>query len=180
MQMTANLRIGKHTALLFLAKVALGGGYFLCGDAFRTAVNCSHLRELIFLDLEGIRQTGSLDDSGITVCDRFHPDTQDGGKALLYRRLCEGTDRSIFIATPHHASITFHVGIVGMYIGSIIVPAITEGLPIDGEHDLGHALILAPGDLKRVSFRERRMYPSGATRAHSPRAYACDWRWIRN
>jgi hypothetical protein len=154
MKMSAKLRIEKHAALRFLAKVALGGGYFLYGDTFRTAVDCKQLRELIFLDLDRIRKSGVLGKSEIAVCDRFHPDAQDGGKALLYRKLCEGTDRSIFIATPHHTSITFHVGIVGMYMGSIIVPAVTDNLPIDGEHDLGHALILAPGNFERLSFRE--------------------------
>lgn len=49
--MTARLKIGMHTALRFLAKAALGGGYFLYGDAFRTAIDCDPLREAIFLIL---------------------------------------------------------------------------------------------------------------------------------
>jgi hypothetical protein len=61
--------------------------------------------------------------------------------------------RSLFIAIPHNHSISFHVGIVGMYIGSMIVPAKTNELPLDGDHDLGHAIVLAPGAMERLSLR---------------------------
>jgi hypothetical protein len=152
-QMTATLRIGKDTALRFIAKAALGGGYFVYGDAIRSAVNCDHLRELIFLDAEKSRQQGTLEHSGIAVCDRFHPDSRGSGRAVLYRALCEGMKRSLFIAIPHNHSISFHVGIVGMYIGSMIVPAKTNELPLDGDHDLGHAIVLAPGAMERLSLR---------------------------
>jgi hypothetical protein len=74
--------------------------------------------------------------------------------AVLYRALCEGTQRSLFIAIPHDNAISFHVGIVGKYVGSMIIPAKTDTLPIDGVHDLGHAVVLGPGEMDRLSFRE--------------------------
>lgn len=154
-QFTSKVKIGKHTALRFLAKAALGGGYFLYKDAFRNGAKCDELRELVFLDIEKIKQQGTLNNSGITVCDRFHPDGLAGGsaQAQMYRALCEGLSRSIFIAVPHHESISFHVGVVGVYIGSIVVPANTAALPNDGDHDVGHAMILAPGKTERLSLR---------------------------
>jgi hypothetical protein len=153
-QMTTRLQVGKHTALRFLAKAALGGGYFIYGDAFRNAVNCDDLREIVFLDVEQSRTKGRLQHSKISVCDRFHPDSIGNGPGVIYRALCEGTKRSLFISIPHHDSISFHVGVVGYFIGSIIIPASTNGLPIDGEHDLGHAIVLGPGTMERLPFRE--------------------------
>ena len=146
-------KIGMHTALRFLAKVALGGGYFLYGDSFRSAADCDPLRRLIFLDLEAEKKAGVLSNSGIKVCDRFHPDSQGSDEGAVFRVLCESLRRTLLIAVPHQDSISFHVGVVGMFVGSLIVPADTRGLPIDGDHDLGHAMVLAPGELERLSFR---------------------------
>lgn len=152
--MASELRIGMHTALRFLAKVALGGGHFVYPEHFRTAVNCDELRELIFLDVEQSKAKGTLEHSAIRVCDRFHPDAQGSGPGVLYRALCEGTPRSLFIAMPHHELISFHVGVVGMFIGSIIIPAKTTEMPRNDLYDLGHALVLAPGTIERLSVRE--------------------------
>ncbi len=41
-----------------------------------------------------------------------------------------------------------------MFIGSINIPAKTSELPREGEHDLGHAIVLAPGEMARLSFRQ--------------------------
>lgn len=152
--MTAHLRIGMHTALRFLAKAALGGGYFLYGNTFRAAIDCDLLREVIFLDVEESKRRGTLQKSQIKVCDRFHQDSHGSGPAVLYRAMCEGIPCSLFIAVPTAGkSISFHLGIVGEYIGSMDVPARTDDLPIDGDHDLGHVLILGPGNMERVAFR---------------------------
>ncbi len=152
-EMKTRLRLDKHVATRFLAKVALGGGYFLYGDAFRHGADCQTLRELVLFDRKTVRRE-TFQNSKISICDRFHPDSQSGGNAHMYRFLCENLPRSIFIAVPHNESISFHVGIVGAYVGSIIVPADTSSLPNDGDHDLGHAVVLAPGDIQRVSYRE--------------------------
>lgn len=152
-QFTADLKIGKHDALRFVAKAALGGGYFLYNESFRSGVDCDELRELVFLDLNRAKDEKIFDDSNIRFIDRFHPDsrTKDG---LLYRSLCESLARSIFIAVPHHESISFHVGIVGQYLGSIIIPADTKELPNDGDHDVGHVVMMAPGSIQRISLRQ--------------------------
>ncbi|MCY4560041.1 MAG: hypothetical protein OXF79_27515 [Chloroflexi bacterium] len=152
-EITSILRIGQHTCLRFVAKVVLAGGYFLYSDEFRSAVNCDHLRSLVFLDIEQLKTDNTFANCEIKFCDRFHPDSRDASAAGIYRTLCEYIHRSLFIAIPHHSSISFHVGVVGAYIGSMIVPAKTDRLPIDGEHDLGHCIVLGPGNIERTSHR---------------------------
>ena len=152
-EMTATLKIEMHTAVRFLAKVALGGGHFLYGDRFRSAVDCAPLREVTFLDLEASKRSGVLAKSRITVADRFSPDSLNGGPAYFNRVLCESLRRSLFIAIPGRSSITFVVGIAGMFLGAIDIPADTSDFPIGGDHDLGHVLVLGPGKMNRVSYR---------------------------
>ena len=73
-QMTAQFRIVPTEIHRFLAKVALGGGYFIYGNDFIDSVNCNLLRALVFFELEEMRQSKELLDSEIRICDRFHPD----------------------------------------------------------------------------------------------------------
>ena len=149
----STLTIGRHTCLRFVAKVALAGGYFLYSDKFRAAVNCDHLRSLVFLNIDQAKTDNTFENCQIKFCNRFHPDSRDASAAGMYRTLCEYIHRSLFISIPHHSSISFHVGVVGEYIGSMIVPANTDRLPIDGEHDLGHCIVLGPGNIERTSYR---------------------------
>ena len=155
----------------FVAKVGLAGGYFLYGDEIREAVDCDILRLLIFSDVDEVRQDKDLRDSAIRICDRFHPDSKIDAPGGLYRAICESIRRSIFISVPHQDAISFHVGIAGMFIGTIIVPAKTDQLPIDGDHDLGHTVVLGPGIMQRLSFRklvqdfERTIEPDALTDA---------------
>lgn len=146
--------IGAFTALRFLAKVALGGGYYVYGDQIKSVVDCASLRKTIMLDLEAARQDAKLLASDFQVCDRFHKDSKPGGEAYLYRVACEKLGRSVFIAQPHHGGVSFHVGITGSYIGSMFCPGDTKDLPLAGDHDLGHVVVLAPGVMERLSLRE--------------------------
>lgn len=150
---SAELKIDLHLTRRFLAKVALGAGYFLYGDAFRTGVDCAPLRELALKNLEGARQSGTLRASGITICDRFHVDSNAGGGGYLYRVLMEQTHRSVVIAVPHDDAVSFHIGLVGVFIGTLTCPAVTRDWPREGDHDLGHVLLMAPGPFDRMAFR---------------------------
>lgn len=152
-KMTANLTLDNHVVRRFLGKIALGAGYFVYGDPFREAIDCQPLRELATLDLDTARASECLKATDVMICDRFHPDSYAGGNAHMYRVLIEAYGRSIVICVPHDDAISFHVGLVGTYIGSIICPAITTDLPSDGDHDLGHVICLAPGPYNRLSFR---------------------------
>ena len=152
-KINTTLKIGSHTCLRFVAKVVLAGGYFVYGEDFLNATNCDHLRTLIFLDPEREKRENTLEDCEIKYCDRFHPDSKDPSAAGVYRSLSESIGRSIFISIPHESSISFHIGVVGQYIGSMIVPAKTTYLPKEGDHDLGHCIILGPGIMERTSHR---------------------------
>ena len=152
-EMTATLQIAPSAVYRFVAKAALGGGYFLYGDVFKDAVDCDELRALVFNDIETVRQERLFEDSEIRICDRFHPDSQVASAGGVCRALCESRKRSILIAVPHRDSISFHVGVTGAFVGSMIVPATTDQLPTSGEHDLGHAIVLGHGEMERLSFR---------------------------
>ena len=152
-EISAKLHIDLHVTTRFIAKVALGAGYFIYGDAIRSALDCEALRELALLPFQAARKSSRISNSEIMICDRFHPDSRPGQPGYLNRVAAENTPRSIVISVPHDDAVSFHVGLVGMYIGSIIIPATTESLPKFGEHDLGHVLILAPGPVERRSYR---------------------------
>jgi hypothetical protein len=44
--------------------------------------------------------------------------------------------------------VGFHVGVLGMYVGSIFLPD-TNCFPLGGDHDLGHVILLSPGKMER-------------------------------
>jgi hypothetical protein len=152
-EMSTTWKIDLHLTTRFLAKVALGSGYFIYGDAFRSIVDCEALRELALLDRETAKKSARLVSSAIAICDRFHEDACPGRPGHLHRVTVETFPRSIVVSIPHNDAISIHVGLVGMYIGSIIIPAATENLPRYNEHDLGHAMLLAPGPFERISYR---------------------------
>ena len=149
----AQLNVGMFTALRFLAKVALGGGYFVYGEVLLTAIDCTSLRKIIALDIEAAKTDTALRNCGFQIADRFHPEAQPGGPSYLYRVMCELLPRSILITEPFANGIAFHVGVLGTYIGTIFCPGDTHGIPVEGEnHDRGHAVVLAPGVFERHSF----------------------------
>ena len=151
----STLHLEIHPSVRFTAKVALGGGFFVYGDLMRQRIDCDELRRLTKLDLEEIRKDPSLDKMSARVCHRFHKDalgaSADGS---MYRHLCEFTGRTTFLAIPHPNSVAFHIGVLGMYIGSIFMPAETSAFSIDGEHDVGHVILLEPGNMERLPLRE--------------------------
>lgn len=146
-------QIDPHLTTRFLAKVALGSGYYIYGDDFRSIVDCEALRELALLDRESAKKSARLMRSAITICDRFHEDSLPNRPGHLHRVMTETIRRSMVVSVPHNDAISIHVGLVGMYIGSIITPATTDDLPRYDGHDLGHALLLAPGPFERISYR---------------------------
>ena len=152
-QMTTQFVIVPTARHRFLAKVALGGGYFIYGKDFTDSVNCNLLRSLVFLNIEEARKNKNLSPSGIRICDRFHPDSRSPSLGGIFRALCESIGRSVLIVVPHQESMAFHVGVAGVFLGSIIVPAKTDAFPIDDVHDLGHTIILGPGNIERCSLR---------------------------
>lgn len=154
-QIESRLRLDRFAAIKFAAKVALGGAYYIYGDAILAAMDCDELRKLITLDAVAAKNDQKIRDMKTLICDRLHPDTQANQQALMFKIFCEIEERSILICVPHHRSISFHVGALGVHLCSLICPAKTDFLPNDAEdHDLGHAVILGPGSFERMSFRQ--------------------------
>ncbi len=150
----SQLKIDRFASIRFAAKVALGGGYFVYGDAIRSAINCDELRWLVALDPVNANADPKLDQLGVQICDRFHGDANGGSvDGSMWRLLTEFTGRSVLICVPHDSAISFHVGVLGMFMASIICPAPSHDLPIEGDHDLGHVVLLGPGALERKSLR---------------------------
>lgn len=152
-EMTAKFQIIPTEIHRFLAKVALGGGYFIYESDISDTFDCDLLRSMIFSDAREMRNNEQLMNSEIRISDRFHPDSTCPSSGGIFRALCESIGRTILIVVPENERMSFHVGVAGVFLGSIIVPAKTADLPIDGVHDLGHCIILEPGKTERCSFR---------------------------
>lgn len=151
-EMTLSIDVHAFTALRFIAKVALGGGYFVYGDAIRRVIDCETLRHVIDLDVEAAKTDSRFRDCGFKVCDRFHEDSVAGRPGYLYRVLCEQVSRSMLICEVYANGLAFHVGIVGEFIGTLFCPGDTSELRQDGGYEGGHAIILAPGATQRLGF----------------------------
>lgn len=152
----SNIVIDRYSSIRFISKVALGGAYFIYGDIIRSAINCQELRELMWLEPESARQDPKWETSGTYICDRFHEDAHNPKSAVYpYKLMTEYTGRSTLIAMPYNDAIAFHVSVAGMYMGSITIMGDTSSLPIDRhDHDLGHVILLAPGDMERAGLRK--------------------------
>lgn len=151
-EITLSFNVHAFTALRFIAKVALGGGYFVYGDAIRRVIDCETLRHVIELDVEAAKTDSRFRDCGFKVCDRFHEDSVAGRPGYLYRALCEQVSRSLLICEVYADGLAFHVGIVGEFVGTLFCPGDTSELPGDGDYKGGHAIVLAPGATQRLGF----------------------------
>ena len=154
-EITTELRIDEFAAVQFVAKCALGGAYFVYGDAIRSAIDCDELRVMMNSPFKVAASNPKILQSKMTACHRLHQDAVDpSGRAYVHRLLCEFTGRTTFIVTPHDEAVAFHVGVAGAYVGSITCEIRGTPLPIDaGDHDLGHVIMLSPGEMRRLSFR---------------------------
>lgn len=126
----SQFQVDRLSSIRFAAKAALGGGYSVYGDEIRQAIDCGELRRLMRLDVNEARNNDAVPTSNVMICDRFHPDTIGNVHARTYKVLCELHRRSAFICVPHHDAVSFHVGVPGSYMCSIICPADGHRLPI--------------------------------------------------
>jgi hypothetical protein len=142
-QMQSTLRYDYCVRSKFTGKVALGGGFFLFGNTLLTTVDCEELRRLLKAeDVTKFQTTLIADDP---VLKGRWPNDITG-----FRILCEFMQRTTFIALPYATGVAFHVGVLGMYVGSIFCPGDVSKLkPEDGE-----AIILGPGPMERLPLRK--------------------------
>ena len=72
----------------------------------------------------------------------------------VFRLLSRGYgDSSVVGLVPTQRSVTIFVGVLGMYVGLLDVPADTTEFPLRGMHDLGHVMVLREGKIERQSLR---------------------------
>jgi hypothetical protein len=126
----------------FTAKVALGGGYFVFGDSFRSMTDCNELRRMV--SAENLSQFQTTLVANDPVLKGHWPE-----KMIGYRLMCEFKKRTTLIVLPMAPGIAFHLGVLGMYVGSIFCYGDVAKLsPPDGE-----VIVLGPGAMERVSLK---------------------------
>lgn len=152
-ELKTTLKIERGPPLKFAAKVALAGAYFVYGDVFRNNFDCQELRAILNVDMRDHEAVERASTSA-RLMDRWHPDARPGGDAASFRFMCEVTGRTTLIFVPHEDGLSVHIGVVGAYLASIILKGDGTGLPLGREHDLGHVLLMYPGDLERMSLRD--------------------------
>jgi len=152
-ELQTKLRIERGPPLKFAAKVALAGAYFVYGELFRDTFDCDELRAIVNVDItdqDAVRRASTK----ARLMDRWHADAQQGGDATHFKYLCEVTGRTTVIFVPHHDGLSIHIGVVGAYLASIILEGDGTSFPLTGDHDLGHVILLHPGEMERISFRD--------------------------
>ena len=165
------------TSLRFAAKVALSAGYFVYGDLFRRAVTHEEARFIMELDLCGVtpgektelgRRAATM---GVYAEDWLRRD--DNPDLEVYRLLSQAYgDSSVVGLCPTRSAVIVFVGVLGIYVGLVVVPADTSEFPLGGTHDLGHVMALRNGKIERQSLRDaarmlQRMLKNGWWPAHA-------------
>jgi hypothetical protein len=147
-----NFKADLNVSTQFVAKVALGAGYFAYGEAFREDVKHADLRYVM------ANPPPSLGDPACStlqarVDERFSQEGDDRVKYL--RMLCRAAKRSSVVCiVPAWRSFTVAVGILGDYVGLINVPARVAKFPKSDLYELGHVIASQEGRLMRFSLRQ--------------------------
>ncbi len=152
--LSSNFKIQPRAKIPFSAKVALGTGYFLYGDIFRKRADHQGLRALV-RSLEKLDEE-TLKENKIRYFDSiFDPnfDRNDPNHNVAELML-RAFDCSAVIVSYASGALLFFIGILGEWFSTIVVPADDKAFPDTGDFDLGHALVIEPEGLARLSFRE--------------------------
>ena len=138
------------TAMKFVAKVALSAGYFVYGELFRRNVKHSDFRKIMNFHPSNPSGHEGVD---ARVDDRFSESTVEDVQS--FRVLCKASEPYSILGFAHsNDRFGVFVGILGEYIGTIHVPAVTEAFPKDGEHQMGHVIQLQRPGFTRVSMKQ--------------------------
>lgn len=150
---SSQFKIGKHDRMRFLAKVALSSGYFIYGDIFRDYVRHSELRLLMNFDTS--MSPDDFKGFGLRGYDEFSPIADiDSRQKEMDSFFCQLIKGSCIIVIPGLENVSFIVGILGNWVGTLSIPAVTDSFPMDGEFDLGHVVALQDGQMSRISYRQ--------------------------
>lgn len=140
--------------LRFLAKVSLGAGYFLARQNIIKWINCDELRALIAFNRADEGTHAVLKQSKIIVAHRFDPTLKESADGQMYQAACRRTPGgSLVMMQRHNGYVSFHIGILGEYMGSIYCPASKGAWPTSIE-DQGEIINLFGGQMTRHSLYE--------------------------
>lgn len=150
---SSQFNIDAHGRKRFVAKVALSAGYFIYGELFRTHVQHNELRALMNFSSESKRE--DFENFGLRGYDEFSPaEKADKEQNELLSLFCQLIKGSCVIAGLGPSNIVISVGILGKWIGSLNIPAVTDSFPLEGGHDLGHVVALCDGKMATLSYRQ--------------------------
>lgn len=152
--LSLQLKVDWFVRLRFLAKVALSSGYFLFRDIFRRSVDHQGLRALMLAKTSDEAMT-TLKHSGLRGYFEFAGISKvDLEVVELEKGECEAVQGSCVIVRFGPCNIAITVGILGRWIGTLNIPAQLEKFPLhDDDYDLGHAVLLVAGTMRRLSYR---------------------------
>lgn len=118
--LTSKHHISIDENLRFLAKVCLGAGYFLLQDEFPMGIDCDELRALIAFDRTDEKTHPALKSSKLIIAHRFDPTLKNSNDGKMYKAACRRTPgTSLVIMQKHDGYLSFHVGILGEFMGSV-------------------------------------------------------------
>ena len=144
----------------FTAKVALAAGYFTYGELFRHHVDHRQLRDVMNTDPRNLDPAKSLDEQGLghltLRVDDYLRETNEELEPTLFllRSFCSAIRGSVIVLMPGHGCFGVAVGILGMYVGMVNVPANTSSFPNQGDYRWGHVLATNEKTLKRCSWAD--------------------------
>ena len=152
--LTSEHRISIDDNLRFLAKVALGAGQFILQEEFRTGVDCNELRGLLAFRRSDEKTHHAVKSSKLIIAHRFDPTLANSDQGKMYQAACRRTPgTSLVIMQKHKGYLSFHLGILGEFMGSVFCPSTSSLWPISNE-DQGVVLELTKGQVTRHTLLE--------------------------
>jgi hypothetical protein len=151
---TSELRISQFARVPFAAKVALGTGYYLFRDLFRSKARHEQLR-LLLKPINEISEA-ELRENHVTYLDRLNDANNDRQNPLhrpLELLVSALNCSAVVVSTGNHL-MAFTIGILNEWEATIVVPAEGTAFPAIDEYDLGHVVALRKDGLVRISLRE--------------------------
>lgn len=137
------------TAMKFLAKIALSAGYFVYVELFRNNIKHSDFRAIMNFRPS---RPGGHEGVEARIDDRFNESPSE--EVQIFRGLCKASEPYSIVGFAHsNDRFGIFVGVLGDYLGTIHVPAVMEGFPTDGEHQMGHLIQLQRPGIVGVSMK---------------------------
>lgn len=142
-----NDSISTDIYMMFVAKVALAAGYFVYGENFRKYVDHSEFRLIMNMDKNNLPTN-----SKALAYHRFYEPSNDDINYHIKSLATELGDCSSVVILPSQDRFGVAVGVLGMFLGFISVPAESKHLPNEKAYRYGHCIYLQDGQLYRYSF----------------------------